>query len=52
MRRFDFPRGSFNLYDREGILLTEIAVAAWYAPAAVQKVSSAPWSVAWPRDRA
>ena len=30
------------------ILLTEIAVAAWYAPAAAQKVSSAPWSVAWP----
>jgi exosortase len=30
------------------ILLTEIAVAAWYAPAAVQKVSDAPWSVAWP----
>jgi exosortase/archaeosortase family protein len=30
------------------ILLTEIAVAAWYVPAAAQKVSSAPWSVAWP----
>jgi len=30
------------------ILLTEIAVAAWYAPAAAQKMSSAPWSVAWP----
>jgi exosortase len=30
------------------ILLTEIAVAAWYAPAGAQKVSSAPWSVTWP----
>jgi exosortase len=30
------------------ILLTEIAVAAWYAPAATQKASSAPWSVTWP----
>ncbi len=30
------------------ILLTEIAVAVWYAPAAAQEVSSAPWSVAWP----
>jgi exosortase len=30
------------------ILLIEVAVAAWYAPAAEQKVRSAPWTVAWP----
>jgi exosortase/archaeosortase family protein len=30
------------------IVLTEIAVAVWYAPTAAQKTSSAPWSVAWP----
>ena len=30
------------------ILLTEIAVASWYAPATEQKATSAPWRVAWP----
>ncbi len=30
------------------ILLTEVAVASWYAPATEQKVTSAHWSVAWP----
>ena len=30
------------------IVLTEIAVAVWYAPTAAQKTGSAPWSVAWP----
>ena len=30
------------------IVLTEIAVAVWYAPTAAQKMGSAPWSVAWP----
>jgi exosortase len=30
------------------ILLTEVAVAAWYAPAGSHQMSSAPWSVTWP----
>jgi exosortase len=30
------------------ILLTELAVAAWYASAGSKNVSSAPWSVTWP----
>jgi exosortase len=30
------------------ILLTEIGVAAWYAPAGAQNASSASWTVSWP----
>ena len=30
------------------VLLTEIAVAAWYEPSRSHQLSSAPWSVTWP----
>ena len=30
------------------IVLTELAVAAWYTPTAAQRTNSASWSVAWP----